>query len=736
MFTRRNLLGTATINLCLAAANYVSAQTASSSRDVSAEQSGGSLEAIVITAQRRTERQVDVPITVDQISGDQLAARNIFDTAGLQRVTSGLQLPQIGAWTQPALRGVSSSITTSGATPNVAFYLDGVYQPTELGGLMSLPDVQDVEVLKGPQGTLYGQNSVGGAIIVKTREPGFTPSGFLSLSHGNYNDGEVRGFVSGPLVGDVVAGSMAVSWRERDGFTRNIIDGRRDSGLEEGLVRGKLLLVPSDEMKFTLTGYWTRRSDTGIYEGQPYRGLSVASKIAPASIATSDPYVNTVAPEVPPTTVTGTGFSLNGEFDVWVGKLDFISSYSDTRSLVDADIDASPVDVAKARANIQARSLIDELDFASNKFFGVALTAGLYFQNSHEALLPDKFSLYNLRLPPTIYPIPPTSTFLALNANQPSRNEFYAAFIDVSYDLTRDVILTVGGRYTHQKMWGWYSGNYLTKPLVPVADSPADWSNFSPRFTARYKLTDNSNVYFSYAKGFKAGLVSVQPYGLPANPETIANYEVGYKAVLFDRLEINTSGFWSEYKNKQVSFYEPPVVVVGNAASARIKGIDASLAFKITQGLTIRASEEYLVANFTSFANAAVYVPNPATGGLVTAQEDLSGRPVDRAPKFSGTVSFDYNAKLQPGELDFDVSVYHSSTMLWDPNGLVRQNAYALLDAQIGFSPASSPNWRVSLYGTNLTDRARLAASLESGFAALVSYAPPRQFGVRGEFRF
>jgi iron complex outermembrane receptor protein len=243
-------------------------------------------------------------------------------------------------------------------------------------------------------------------------------------------------------------------------------------------------------------------------------------------------------------------------------------------------------------------------------------------------------------------------------------------------------------------------------------------------------------VYASFSKGFKSGVIG--PYDTvtpPARPETLKAYEVGYKGALTSWLQVDVAGFYYDYKDLQVSRFNPPSYIFQNAATARIKGIDVSVAVKITQELTLNASFEELDAKYGRFPQAGIYLAK-ADGSLVSANLDLSGQPLYRAPSFTGNLNANYRRHTSIGEFGAHVSVYYSAAQRWDLEGYVVDPAYALLGSELSYSPAAFSKLRIALWGKNLTNKAHLQSLLETGVAAGVSYANPRQFGVRAEFSY
>src|SRR3984885_6743077 len=196
------------------------AQSAETAPAAAANQPTGSLEEIIVTAQKRSERLQDVPVTITALSSDYLEKNGVERMSDLPTAVSGLLWSNQGAWIEPNIRGVYTNVAAIGSGSPIAIYLDGIYQPSQSGTIFNLPDVRDVEVLKGPQGTLFGRNATGGAIAINTRDPSFTPTGAINVSAGAYAGNSVQtaghynvnGYVSGPLVSDVLAGGLAASY--------------------------------------------------------------------------------------------------------------------------------------------------------------------------------------------------------------------------------------------------------------------------------------------------------------------------------------------------------------------------------------------------------------------------------------------------------------------------------------------------------------------------------------------
>src|SRR5579863_3750210 len=265
--------GTALAGMLIAPAPAV-AQQAPPATTPDASQQTSTNGDIIVTAQRRSETLTNVPASITALSAQALTAAGVTSNVDLAKVTPGLTMPSYGAFVQPALRGVTSGGANVGESSNVATYIDGIYQPQQISNLLELPDVEQIEVLKGPQGALYGQNATGGAILINSFSPKFTTTGNLSASYGDYNDVNLRGYITGPL-SDTVAVSVAGGYHRHDGYRTNVLTGQRNRGLDSKAIRGKILFKPTPDLRITLAGYYSDRDDSAAYAGQAYKNNSV-----------------------------------------------------------------------------------------------------------------------------------------------------------------------------------------------------------------------------------------------------------------------------------------------------------------------------------------------------------------------------------------------------------------------------------------------------------------------------
>ncbi len=718
---------------------------------------------IVVTAQRREERQRDVPISITAVTGDTLAQSGVVSTLDLAKIAPGLQLPLYGAFVLPSIRGISANATAVGDSPNVAVYVDGVYQSSVSALNTEMPDTEMVQVLKGPQGTLYGQNAAGGAIIIDTVAPSFEWKGKFSASYGNMNDRAVSGFVAGPI-SDTLAFELSGAYHRRDGFNRDLLRGGYDRGLRAGSARAKLLWQPSDRASLQLTAFYNEHNDTGVYSNAPLAGNSLGNAMCLFGVVdctgvplATKPYTfstNTLAD----TKARSYGFSARGkiEFDD-IGTISTVTAYNNTYAVDLSDSDGSPVNLVDFTIKIPGHDFIQELNFASTNFGGLSFTAGLFYMNKVESYAPYWSNLSPGFLPPytalpSVYPSAPApGSFLSGQTSRYDKKS-YAAYFEVSYDLTSKLTLSAGGRYAYEKVQAFNTPTFGILPITPPNPSPlADprgsvtFKKFTPKAVIRYRPGDDTTFYASYSQGFKSGYVNTNqinactplPTCIPApvKPETVDAFEVGYKGRIANALDVNLAAFHYNYKDIQIFTFTPPAAsTFKNAAAGRINGFEFDLSWRATSELTLKFGGTYLDAKYTRFPNADVFIPN-GFGNTETVQ-DVSGNRLMRAPEWALNGSINYRHETSVGTFGLFASPSFVSGVCYDTNNRICQSAYAQLDGELSFEPSAIPGARFVIWGKNLTDKAIYQSVLESAVGDSGSYAQPRSYGARLEYRF
>ncbi len=688
---------------------------------------------IIVTAQKRSERLQDVPISIVTQTGDQLAAAGVTNTRDLAAVTPGLTYSYTGAWSQPALRGVSTSATNPGAESPIAMYLDGIYQPAQTAQIFDLPDVQRVEVLKGPQGTLFGRNATAGAIQIFTQDPTYDLHGKLTTTAGIVGGGGasksaphvgINGFVSTGLVPDTLAVSVAGYYDHQDGYLRNLArGGTRYGDVNSALIRGKVLFEPASNVKFMLTGYYARRMDrTGESANTPGR-FTVAASVPGAIIAERPWTIAVDAPERPYLRIKTLGGSLRGEIDLDdLGTFTSLTGYTYARTWLDTDIDGGFVSntpairLALCPACTQyavyqpSRSLSQELNFSSDKFGIFQLTAGVtYFRDrTAQGAIANAGSFFY---------------------NQIVKTRSLGAFAELTVTPIDDLTIIGGLRYSKEKANG--SGSIFGFPVGIYNRIRND--AWTPRASVRYALSPRTNLFFTYSQGFKTG-VTQQPYCVPgitfdcspANPERLTSYEGGIKTGSRD-LSLTASVFHYQYKNLQLLVFDGIGSNIINAATARMTGVDFDATSSLTDVFKVRAGISWLPeAKFLDFPNAAVFfTPTPTI--------DASGTRLLRAPKVTAVAGIDYNQELANGAMiSASANLSYSSRYRWEVTGRFNTGSYATLAARGSYAFPDSPV-KVSVYGKNLTNKGFIQGTLLSGSALEAFYSAPREIGLQLE---
>jgi iron complex outermembrane receptor protein len=709
---------------------FLSGAIAALATGASAQPTGGQESAkatmvgeVIVTAQRREERVRDVPLSITAATAEMLTNAGIQTTADLQKITPGYMIYMYGGAPQPVIRGISSGGASAGDSSNVAVYVDGVYMGNEQTQLFDLPDISRVEILKGPQGTLFGRNAAGGAVRVITQAPSFTPTGSLAASYGSFNDRMFKGTVSGPIAPKLAA-SAAAFYEKNDGWDHNVLTGKRGGGLRSIVLRGKLLFQPMDDLKITLSGYYLNRRNEASFSGVALGGNTAARTASPGVLIVTKPRDFAVNTPVG-SGVHGYGTALNIEYNAPFGTLTSVTAYQKAYVFIKADADATPAGVAYYDQHQPINSIQEEVDFASRTMLDrFSFTLGAFYYGSHEHFeplairaLPDGpgFSIYE-------------------NAKTSALAVFGEGYLDVT-----DRLQVIGGlRYSHERKYG--TGAFGSPAQSPIPS--ATFSSVTPRVSVKYSLNEYSNVYFTYSQGFKSGVNDPVSGPAPILPEHVRAYEVGVKSRLTPALEVTAALFRYDYTNLQVQ-----TVGVGlsgstqNAARARINGFEGNATWSATHDLTVIAGVSILDGKYGSFPAALVNVPTllpngqPCLCGAPLTPVNVKGKKLQRTAPWTGNVTAEYSHAFNPGTVSADVTVFSTARWWADLNNRVGQPAYTTVDAQIGWQPANT-HLKISLWGKNLTNKTYIYSFFVSATADEASYAAPVSGGVRLDYNF
>lgn len=702
---------------------------------------------ITVTAQRREERLRDVPLSIVALTGQDLSRSGVSSVKDLNISVPGVNFTTLAGYAQPVIRGVSTGVNQAAADPPTALYLDGLYQTNKLANLFDLPDIERIEVLKGPQGTLFGRNAVAGAVSIYTRRPTYETTGQVSVNAGLYDGARtssnvvLKGYVSTPLVADKVALSVSGFYEYTEGYLQDEVRDVRAGRVKKYLVRAKLLVEPTENLSFMLTGLAGHVSDFVSGASTPLNGNSLAA-FYPDGIVTSVPWH--VAGELrnPPNAIRNRirAASLKAELDLPdVGTISSLTGYTDTHASAESDIDAgySPTCYATYQCVIfnvtanDSETFQQEVNFASDKFGAFSFVAGAFYYLDKSRFAGDIFPGVTAdgEIEPSITPLVSLDTRVKTTA--------VAGFGEVNLDVSDRLHVIAGMRYSWEKQEG--LGTPAAGILPPRAypnGGKASADAWTPRVSVRYDISPQVNIYATYSKGFKSVVVdSVQSSDSTADPERLTAYEIGTK-IGTRNFSLNAAAFLYDYKDLQVLFFDGVTSTLTNAASAKIIGVEADANIRLTEGFSLKLAGSWLPrARYEQFPGGEAFALPNGPSGMVRVPVDASGDRLLRAPRFTGSTTISYAGDVGSGRLDASATMYYSSTFDWDLLRRVQTKRYAQLNGIIGYSPSSMPV-RFSIFGKNLTNKASISGALLTAGADGVSYTAPRLIGVGAEISF
>ena len=699
---------------------------------------------IIVTARRREESLQDVPISVTAISGDQLEATGAVDITVLQQQAPNMTM-QIARGSNSTLigfiRGVGQQDPLWGFEPGVGIYVDDVYIARPQGAVLDIFDVERIEVLRGPQGTLYGRNSVGGAVKYVTKKLGNEFGGKVKVGYGSYNQLDLVGQITLP-VSDSISIGGAVARYTRDGFGKNLNTGAEHYNKDVLAGRLSVEFAPSDNIFFRLAGDYTK-DDSNPRHGHRVTGnAGVPAFNPPADIYDTNAGVGDV------NSVETKGISATLEVGLSDAlTLKSITAYreGDTQTVIDFDNTASPVlDVPAYYKDDQFSQEVQLLVDAGS----VQGVLGVYYLDSNAAGAFDTvLGLANLTI---------------LTSGE-VKTKSIAVFGDVNFDLSEQLKVSVGARYTSDKRTGTvfrqnYTGirspEFGNAAAVPglirtnYTNSRTD-EQFTPRVSVSWMPSDNATFYASYSKGFKAGGFDMRGDAVftpnTVNgyaPEKVDAYEVGFKGAFLDRtLFVNVAAFYSDYSGQQITTqvpYAAPLVgvasFVDNVGDSKIKGAELEIRAVPSDNLSLNLAVGYTDAKFKRFIT---YDPISGTNIDVSDQ-----RGFQNTPEFTVSFAPVLSADVAGGKLSLapSVSMRSDSQQFEANNPLLDQDGYVLVDASVNWTSGDG-RFSLGLHGRNLTDEVYKIGGYAFpgalfGNSVIAFYGPPRTVTATAAFNF
>eukprot|EP00456_Euglypha_rotunda_P073301 TRINITY_DN6670_c0_g1_i12.p1 TRINITY_DN6670_c0_g1~~TRINITY_DN6670_c0_g1_i12.p1 ORF type:complete len:857 (-),score=179.61 TRINITY_DN6670_c0_g1_i12:293-2863(-) len=730
------------------------------------------IEEVVVTAAKRAQNLQEVPSSVTAFSGTQLEAQGISDLKDMQLVTPGLTFDSMASYSIIFIRGIGGDAFQAAVDSSVATYIDGLYLPFTFSSAQALGDVQQVEVLKGPQGTLYGRNAVAGAILVKLKEPGNTYHVDVLQQVGNYNDSKTKAALSGPVPGlENLKFSVSGLYEDRDSFTVYYPDpSQKYIPYRNVGFRGALKWDVMDDLDVNLSYYYLKSQDADSV-------ATVLLESSPVFAAITTPH------NKPHETGNNTNVGVRGKTDIFSAVINskqidwfdtkLVYGHTEARSNIYFDFDSAEeaiLDISALPNTARADSL--ELILNSNPATApewLQWTAGAYAEDSYKTgrypITLDAVAIGVGVLDSLFQNTNPICGLLTAAGfdctDNPATNQnplvrvplfsgiqtnHYSIYGQLTFNLTDALAAVAGGRIATEKRelkYSKVSAQVLNGPLIGdtgeqviISYRPEEhsWDSFTPNLGLNYKVTDDILVYYKYSEAFKSGNYNGLNINKPptrVEPELAASNEIGFKTELLDDRSIKFNGalFSTHVENAQVQLLaltSGGVTSLQNAAAYTVAGGEVEINWFATDALVFSLTGVYLDGKYDRFIGEGF---SPTTG-LNEQNVDFSGNKTVRTPEFTGTAAVNYTFPFIAGtEAEFGADMYYNDGFYYDPRNSVTQPSYAIYNARFGvFFPKQ--NLRLTLFGKNLTDEGFFTQKYRFDFGETGIWGAARTYGL------
>ena len=729
--------------LCLKAALLASLSAPSLVLAQSGETGAAQLADIVITAERRTTSLQDTPLSVSAITAESLADANVTDTESLSYSVPGLVL-QRDVVGKAVIRGIGTENFTVGGDPGVATYVDGAYIARSSTAIFDFFDVERVEVLRGPQGTLYGRNATGGVINVISRAPSQDPEAYVNATYGNYDAMRLEGAISGPVT-EGIRVRLAGLYHNRDGFTDNIFPGLEARGLDEldtkdlWALRGRIDFDLGEAVTLELIGdiYRDDSNPPAFWytdDTLPWQG---PNSVFPRDLRTVSQGFETDTPGFAPGELEvgqagrqdQTGVTARLTWDAGPVIVTSTTAYRDIKFEWINDGDGLSDFVVVYFQRDYSEQFTQDIQIASNTDGPLQWIVGGFYLNE------DAEGIYAI-------PLGGFSTILYDGTNE---TEAFGVFAEGTYTIG-DLSITAGLRYSDETKDATLLYRFPFIVELPLQEQSADFSAVTPRLVIDYQIADDAMVYASVTRGFKSGGFSLLDNPINAfDQETIWAYEAGFKSRLLDRrLQLNGAAFFYDYKDQQLSQVTNLATQTTNAGSSTIWGFELEWDALISDQIRMTGNLAYLNTEFDEFCT--VDTRNPALPIDVQNCGDtpnLAGNELPRSPDFTANMAITYSDSISEAldgflRLEWQYSSSQFFSVFNRDN--ISQESFSLFNASAGISDAAG-RWSVKAWVRNLTDEEYFSNLFESGVVDTVAIpqgfvAPPRTYGLTVGFSY
>jgi iron complex outermembrane receptor protein len=679
------------------------------------------LQEVVVTAQKRPSLLEETPIAISAFTPKSIERdriQGIDDVALRTPSVSFVQLNKGEAYI--SIRGTLVNTPGAGWDDSVTTFIDDVPMISAADNSPNLYDVASIEVLRGPQGTLFGRNVTGGAILIRTAPPDFSEQGKGEVTYGSDNLAQLRGLWSGPLVSNELAGKITLDIKRRDDYLENITLRNKTYGDGVGNVRGQLLWQPASDLKVLFSGDYTHDESSG-------KIVELSGNLAPALYPslTFDPQ-QTNQGKNSTTRKNILGLSARADRDLVWGTVTSITGFRRLHDDTFWSRLGDPDNQALQREIIPERQFTEELRLAGGSSGRFTWLSGLFYLHANKQWRDeDTFDLNPATANGANFPFPIIG--VRQDVQQKIVDEIGALFGEVHYKITDTLLLTLGGR----EQWERKSGSSTIAANFPpgnpldafyslvfpdaTANYSHTWWSFTPKATLDDQVLDSLLLYVTAAKGYKSGgwdtsassdygrpsALVAQHLGTPFQPETVRSYEIGAKYLSSDRRwQVNGAAFIADYRDMQTNQFNPQTAVfeTTNAGAARAKGVELEFAGALTEWLTVGLNYTYDLARYTEYIQSAV--------------QNNTGNAIPETPKHSINLSAEtrFGLAVIPGYLTFGGDyTYRTAVHFADSNNepaflLAESKFDSIINLHTSWNSAGD-RWHVVAFANNLTNR-------------------------------
>jgi iron complex outermembrane recepter protein len=687
------------------------------------DSASGALTEIVVTAQKRSENIQNVPIAIAAVTSTALESAVVTDVLDLRMSVPGLNVVNTNGYITPFLRGVGSLGVGPGIENPVATYVDGVYLGATTTTLVGFTNIQQVEVLKGPQGTLFGRNATGGLIQITTKDPTPDLSGAFHVTYGNYDTVSADAYVAGGLTDTLRADVSVRTTHQGEGWGRNIATGGETYAVDyDSGFRSKWIFQPSDATKLTFIGDY---SDTSNSMNTDALLAGTVNVFTPTPATYPHGYdANTNSPSV------FQGYQAGGSlrWDQSFEHLNFasITAYRKSSYLNNFDFDASPINFETLRLTQVDKQLTQEIQLLSPSGNKLTWVAGAFYDHATGGY--DPFDAL----------LPILDTDIRVRSTQKTNS--IAGYGQATYEVLPATNITLGARYTAEKKS--LDGTQLvlagqTQVAALAVNQERTFDKLTFRAAVDHHFSADLMSYASFNRGFKSGGFNAGlPPGLGGyDPEVLDATEIGVKSSFLDRsLQVNAAGFYYKYKDIQQQILDAGTVGVVNAGGAKLYGIETDVESQVGDHLLVTLSMNWLHTAFTSFPNAPTSVAN---GSLPTVPGSATGNNLPMASKATANLGFDYRINLvRAGALNLNTTVYYNDGWYAEADNVIKQRPFTMVNASAKWL-APDKHFSLMLWGKNLNNIQTFAFETATNAGSqLVWWAAPRTYGITAGYEF